>query len=106
MEWERGHQGLNAIAEKLDSYDAYYARRAYLEHLGEVGLTPRLVFVVPDVHRHRALLGWLARQQGRGRWRFLPTVLVGIRPSVMASPIDWSWTKLGGIGPVRLFDKG
>src|SRR6266540_3546246 len=45
LEWERGHQGLQAIAEKLDGYDAYYARRGYLEHLGEVGLTPRLAFV-------------------------------------------------------------
>jgi hypothetical protein len=104
VEWERGHQSLNVIADKLDSYDAYYARRAYLEHLGEVGLTPRLVFVVPDVRRHRQLLGWLSRQQVRRRWRFLPTVLVGIRASVMASPLEAAWSNPAVVGTVKLFD--
>jgi hypothetical protein len=105
VEWERGHQGLNVIADKLDAYDAYYARRAYLEHLGEVGLTPRLVFVVPDERRHRQLLGWLTRQQDRGRWRFLPTVLVGIRATVLAGPSIHAWSKPGAAA-VQLFDDG
>src|SRR6266542_2348663 len=91
LEWERGHQGLQAIAEKLDGYDAYHARRGYLEHLGEVGLTPRLAFVVPDARRQRQLVGWLVRQQGRGRWRYLPSVLVGIRPAVLGSPLADVW---------------
>ena len=91
LEWERGHQGLQAIAEKIDGYDAYYARRGYLEHLGEVGLTPRLAFVVPDARRQRQLVGWLVRQQGRGRWRYLPSVLIGVRPGVLASPLAEVW---------------
>jgi hypothetical protein len=91
LEWERGQQSLNVIGDKLDNYDAYYARRAYLEHLGEVGLTPRLAFVVPDNRRQRHLLGRLARQTNRGRWPFLPTVLVGVRAGVLADPFGPTW---------------
>lgn len=93
LEWERGYQSLNVIGDKLDGYDAYYARRAYLEHLGEVGLTPRLAFVVPDARRQRHLLNWLGRQRSRGRWNFLPTVLVGVRSAVLADPLGPTWAR-------------
>jgi hypothetical protein len=106
LEWERGHQALEAIAAKLDGYDAYYARRAYLEHLGEVGLTPRLLFVVPDGRRSQQLVGWLDRQSERGRWRYLPTILVGVRPAVLADAIGPVWLRPGAAYPRRLFDEG
>jgi hypothetical protein len=65
---------------------------------------PRLVFVVPDEHRQRQLLGWLTRQHDKGRWRFLPTVLVGIRTSVTANLLALSWRKPGSARAVKLFD--
>ncbi len=104
LEWERGHQGLDVIAQKLDGYDAYYAHRGYLEHLGEVGLTPRLAFVVPDKRRQTQLLGWLLRQQGRARWRFLPTLLVGAREPVLTNPLGCTWLKPGGVHQTRLLN--
>jgi hypothetical protein len=102
LEWERGTQGLVVLAAKLDGYDAYYTRRGYLEHLGEVGLTPRLVFVFPQERRAREFRGWLDRHINRGRWRFLPTILVGVRLRVLGEPLGKVWGKPGAGGLVSL----
>lgn len=102
LEWERGHQSLKVIGEKLDNYDAYYARRGYLEHLGEVGLTPRIAFVVPDPRRQGHLLSWLGRQKDRGRWRFLPTTLAGVRSAVLADPLAPAWSESARQGAISL----
>ena len=47
---------MNRLSEKLTRYDAYYQLRAYRDHLGSVGLCPRITFLVEDVRRRDRLV--------------------------------------------------
>jgi hypothetical protein len=48
VERERGHQALQVMTDKLDCSEAYYANQLYLAQFGNLGLMPRIPFVVPN----------------------------------------------------------
>jgi hypothetical protein len=104
LEWDRGTENLARLAEKLLRYEAYYQLRAYRDHLGETGLRPRLVFVAPDERRRRQMLGWLDRRLAAGELASLPTILVGVRDSVLSDILGPVWRAPGREAQLRLTD--
>ena len=104
LEWDRGTESLSRIADKLERYAIYYEMKAYRDHLGEMGLRPRLLIVVLDVRRKRKLLHWLAQALAKGRWISLPTILIGVRDDVYADPLGPIWGRPGCSQPMRMTD--
>lgn len=106
LEWDRGTESLARLADKLTRYDRYYAVELYHDHLGEEGLRPRLLFVVPDARRAERVRDWLVRRRAQRAYPHLPTVLIGRQERVQADPLGWVWERAdGGVdGPVRLVD--
>jgi hypothetical protein len=104
LEWDRGTESMIRIAEKLARYEVYYRTRAYHDHLGEIGLRPRLLFVVPDERRKGKLTGWVARRLNKGEWASLPTILVATRDEANADPLGSVWRRPDSSGAVRLVD--
>ena len=104
LEWDRGTESMVRIAEKLTRYEVYYRARAYHDHLGEIGLQPRLLFVVPDERRQRKFVQWRSRNPARGKWTSLPTILVATREHAHSQPLEEIWHKPGDARPRRLVD--
>ncbi len=104
LEWDRGTESMTRFSQKLDRYQAYYQVRAYHDHLGEMGLRPRLLIVVPDERRESKLAGWVARRLARGEFKALPTVLVAARDIVYRDVLASIWSKPGQERRVRLVD--
>ena len=77
LEWDRGTESLARLADKLTRYDRYYAVELYHDHLGEEGLRPRLLFVVPDARRAQRVRDWMVRRRAQRAYPHLPTVLIG-----------------------------
>ena len=59
------------FSQKLTRCEEYFRARAYHDYLGEVGMRPRLVIVVPDRRRERKLVSWMARRLSRGEFSSL-----------------------------------
>lgn len=51
LEWDRGTESMTRFSQKLTRCEEYFRARAYHDYLGEVGMRPRLVIVVPDQGR-------------------------------------------------------
>jgi len=88
----------------MTRYEAYYRLRAYHNHLGEMGLKPRLLIVAPDERREKKLVNWLARRLERGEFGSLPTILVAVRDLVHLDILRRMWRKRGDEHRVRLVD--
>jgi len=104
LEWDRGTESMIRFSEKLTRYEAYYQLRAYHNHLGEMGIKPRLLVVVPDERREKKLVNWIARKLERGEFTPLPTVLVAARDLVFLNILGRIWCKPGDEHRMRLID--
>jgi hypothetical protein len=104
LEWDRGTESMTRLSQKLERYEAYYRERAYHDHLGQIGLRPRLLIVVPDDRREDKLCRWIATRQGRRQYTSLATVLIATRDSVFADILGPAWRRVGGEERVRLVD--
>ena len=104
LEWDRGTEGVRRIAEKLARYDAYYALQIHHDHLGEIGLRPRLLIVVPDGRREKKLIRWLGKRQSTDDYPSLPTVLIGAWPTVSGDVLGPFWRTPGMGEPMRFSD--
>ena len=104
LEWDRGTEAMNRIAEKLTRYMAYYGQGIYRDHLGETGLRPRLLIVVPHARRERQVAGWLGRKLAKGELEVLPTVLVVRWDMAQKDVLGPVWVKAGQSGRMRLVD--
>jgi hypothetical protein len=104
LEWDRGTESMTRIGEKLARYEAYYGVRAYRDHLGEEGLSPRILFIVPDQRRQRKLTSWAARRLAKGEWPSLPTILIAAAEAAMREPLGRVWHRPGCESPMRFLD--
>ena len=104
LEWDRGTESMVRIAEKLARYEVYYRTRAYHDHLGEIGLRPRLLFVVPDERRQRKFVQWMSRNLAQGKLTSLPTILVSTQDEANADPLGSVWQRPDSSRAVRLVD--
>lgn len=104
LEWDRGTESMTRFSQKLTRYEAYYRLRAYRNHVGEMGLRPRLLIVVPDERRERKLVDWIARRLSRDEFAFLPTILVGARDLIHLNILGQIWRKPGDERRTRLVD--
>ena len=93
LEWDRGTESMTRLSEKLQRYDAYYRLMAYHDHLGEVGLKPRLLIVVPDERRQKKVVDWIARRLDKGELASLPTILVAARVLLLAGILGPIWRR-------------
>jgi hypothetical protein len=96
LEWDRGTESMTRLAQKFERYDGYYQVYAHHDHLGEVGLRPRLLIVVPDERRERKVINWLTRRLQKGQFGSLPTTLVSTRDAVLKDPVEPIWRTPGG----------
>lgn len=99
LEWERGFHELPDIADKFERYELYYGKRAYLEQIGDVGVVPRLVFVFSKATDRKSIHAWLQRQKEMGRFKHLPTVLLGTRGEAITQPLAPIWLKPDSTNP-------
>jgi hypothetical protein len=104
LEWDRGTESMTRFSQKLVRYEAYYLTNAHHDHLGQVGLKPRLLIVVPDERREDNMSSWMARRRKKGEFASLPTVLVATRDFVFADILGSIWRMAGGEERVRLID--
>jgi hypothetical protein len=104
LEWDRGTESMTRFSQKLERYEEYYKIRAYHDHLGQVGLRPRLLLVVPDERREEKLCRWLARRQEKRQFESLPSILVAPRDAVLADILGSIWRMVGGVERIRLID--
>jgi hypothetical protein len=104
LEWDRGTESMTRLSEKLQHYEAYYQIQAHHDHLGEMGLKPRLLFVVPDRRRESKVASWLARRLDKGEFRSLPTILVAARDAVLDNVLGPIWCRPAGQQRVRFVD--
>jgi hypothetical protein len=104
LEWDRGTESMNRLSEKLERYQVYYQLQAYHHHIGELGLKPRLLIVVPDERRERKVVAWIARQLSRGHFDSLPTVLITAGRWVYTDVLGPVWSRPGAEGRVTLVD--
>ena len=93
---------MTRFSQKLTRYGAYYRLRAYHNHLGEMGLRPRLLIVAPDERRMERLVDWIARRLERGEFAFLPTILVAARDLLFLDILGRIWRKPGDEHCMRL----
>ncbi len=59
LEYDRGTESPAALGRKLDAYRTYWGTG---EEQARYGVMPRVLLVVPDERRHRAVIDTLARQ--------------------------------------------
>jgi hypothetical protein len=104
LELDRGTESMTRFSQKLERYEAYYKIRAYHDHLGQVGLRPRLLIVVPDERRVEKLHKWISSRQEKRKLTSLPTVMVAAQDPVMADTMGPIWRVVGGQARVRLVD--
>jgi hypothetical protein len=104
LEWDQGTESMMRIGEKLERYDSYYLQRAYLDHLGDSGVRPRILFVACTERGRDSLCEWIGRQLSRGRFGSLPTVLVACSSDALVRPLEHVWCPPRGGGPERLAD--
>jgi len=104
LEWDRGTESMTRFSQKITRYEAYYQLRAYHNHLGEMGLKPRLLIVTPDERREKKLVDWIARRLDRGEFAPLPTILVGARDLVFLDILGPIWRKPGDEERMSLVD--
>lgn len=104
LEWDRGTESMSRFSQKMTRYEAYYRLRAYHNHLGEMGLRPRLLIVAPDERREKKLVNWIARRLSRDEFAFLPTILVGTRDLIHLDILGQIWRKPGDDHRARLTD--
>jgi hypothetical protein len=104
LEWDRGTESMTRLSQKLQRYDAYYQLKVHHDHLGEMGLKPRLLIVVPDERREEKLVRWIARRFDKGEFRSLPTILVAVRDVVLDDVLGPIWRRPGQCHTVRFVD--
>ena len=104
LEWDRGSESLARLEQKLQRYDHYYQLRAYREHLGDIGLRPRLLMIVPDERREKRVVRWVASMLGQGQLASLPTVMVGTEARVALDLLGDVWSIPGRETLARLTD--
>jgi len=97
LEWDRGTESMTRLSEKLQHYQTYYQLQGYHDHLGEMGLRPRILIVVPDARREQRLIDWIAARQGKGDFAALPTILVSTRDEVLTRMLEPIWLRPGGL---------
>lgn len=101
VHWERLRP---RFFQKLLRYDAYYQLGAYHDHLGELGLRPRLLIVAPDGRREKKLVDWIARRLSRADYAHLPTILVAARDLVFLDILGPIWRRPGDESRARFID--
>jgi len=104
LEWDRGTESITRLAQKLQQYEAYYRLQAYHDHVGEMGLKPRILIVVPDARRQQKLTHWLASRLGKSGFSALPTILVSNRDKVIAYVMGPIWHTPDSTSCMRLMD--
>ena len=104
LELDRGTESLQRLAQKLARYGEYFSCRAYIEHLGGMGLKPRILFVVPGMRRRERIVRWLAVRRGTPPEAALPTVLVAVQSEVMVDALGAIWYRAGQAEPMRFVD--
>ena len=104
LEWDRGTESMTRLSEKLQRYDAYYRLKAHHDHLGEIGLKPRFLIVVPDERRETKVVCWIARRLDSGDFASLPTVLVAAENLVLRDVMGPIWRKPGEEHRIQLVD--
>ena len=104
LEWDRGTESMTRFSQKLIRYEAYYRLRAYQNHLGEIGMRPRLLIVAPDERREKKLADWIARRLDRGELASLPTVLIAARDLVLLDILGPIWRRPAYEQPIKLVD--
>lgn len=104
LEWDRGTESMRRFSQKMTRYEAYYRVRAYRNHLGEMGLKPRLLIVAPDDRREKKLADWIGRRLDRDEFGSLPTILVAVRDLVFLDILGRIWRKAADEQRIRLVD--
>ena len=104
LEWDRGTESISRFAEKMTRYHEYYRARAYHEHLGEMGLRPRMLIAVPDKRREDKIAVWIDRRLASGALGALPTVLLSQRDAVLCGAMAPIWRKPGAEDRIRFVD--
>ena len=104
LEWDRGTESMTRFSQKLARYQAYYEVRAHHDHLGDLGLRPRILIVVPDERRQKKLVGWMVRKLERSEFASLPTVLIAARDLVLCDILGPIWCRPGDERPMKLVD--
>jgi hypothetical protein len=104
LEWDRGTESMFRLEQKLERYDEYYRLQAHREHLGEIGLRPRLAMVVPDERREKRVAQWIARALGKGQLATLPTVMIGTSGRISGGMLGPVWLIPGKKERARLTD--
>jgi len=104
LEWDRGTESMARFSQKLKRYEAYYQLRAYHDHLGEMGMRPRLLIVGPDERREKKLINWMTRRLDKSEFAPLPTVLVASRDLALLNILGPIWRRPGGEKRVKLVD--
>jgi len=102
LEWDRGTESLARLEQKMARYADYYLARAYRQHLGDMGLRPRILLVVPDRRREQRVARWMVSRREPGPWAALPTVLIGAERRVLGDILGCVWRAPGDDVLVRL----
>ena len=104
LEWDRGTESMTRFSQKITRYEGYFRLRAYHNHLGEMGMKPRLLIVAPDERREKKLVDWIAGKLEKGEFASLPTTLVAARDLVFLNILGLIWRKPGVEQRMRLVD--
>jgi hypothetical protein len=104
LEWDRGTESMTRLSEKLARYDAYFRLRAHHDHLGDMGMKPRLLIVAPDARRGKKMVEWIDRRRGKEEYPALPTILVSIRDLVYRDVVGPIWHTPGDEHRMSLVD--
>lgn len=104
LEWDRGTENMSRFSQKLRRYEEYYRSLSYQDHLGEVGLRPRIIIVAPDQRRETKLIKWIARRLERGEFRCLPTILVASQDLVSRDVLGQIWLQPASKRRMRFVD--
>ena len=76
LEWDKGTESIFRLSQKLQRYEWYHSAQAYQDRLGEIGLRPRVLIVVPDERRERKIASWMGSRLGKGEYGSLPWSLL------------------------------
>lgn len=104
LELDRGTESMQRLAQKLARYGQYYSCDAHVDHLGNLGLKPRILFVVPDDRRRDRMVRWLASRRGTPSEAALPTILMAVRDDVLNDGLAAVWYRAGRSEPTRFVD--
>ena len=91
LEWDRGTESLARLRQKVARYEEYYSAYTYREHLGDIGLRPRILLVVPNERRAHRVAKWIAAEREREHLAALPTILVGVEQRVLGDILGYVW---------------